>query len=143
MESEFRLRVSTKDGRILALLSIGVFIVLFIGSLFEHKYSVPMRYVSFGMSLLLFIFSLGLYQIGNFTIVITKDHFVFGSLLKRRVIPLNSIESLSLKPKRSVSDLIVVISIRNALDFKFNRYNVTDEDIDQMIRFITRMQTKK
>ena len=136
MKKDFKIKVNTKDGLILTILSIGLFIVLFTGSLFEHKYSVPMRYVGYGMPAILLLVSLFLYQVGNFTITITDTEFRFKSLFKNRRILLDNIIKVELQTHRSIKDLICKLSVKESLDFRFNTYNIEEKDMKEIIRII-------
>lgn len=131
-----KLKVSNNESYIAAILAVIFFVILFVGSLFEHRYSIPMRYVSYGLPVLFLMGTVGIHQIGNFTITITNENFTFKSLLKNRAIPLSKIQGVTLHDKNSIKDIIVKIDVRNSIDFRFNRYYIKDEDFEELLKVL-------
>ncbi len=136
MKLKYELQVNMKDGHILAIISMVLFLILYILSLFNTQYSEAMRYVSYGMPAFLLFVSLGLYQIGNFSIQLTETEFLYRSLLKRRRIPYYKIKKVSLKTQNSIKGLIFKMTLENGLDFRFNRCNVSDKDIQKLMTLL-------
>ena len=139
MNIEHKIEIKSNDGKWAALLGVVFFVILFSASLLDHRYALSMRYVSYGMFALIEFVALYAHQVGNITIELTNEEFVFKSMLKRRTIPYTNIKSVTLIQRNSIVDAIVNIEVHKGPNFRFDRYNIDDTDINQIIEELQRI----